>query len=510
MVQYIYKKAGGTILKYISTRSDEAVSAEEALLLGLAKDGGLYLPDQLPKPFIDFDQIKDFSYAELATFILAPFLPDIPVEDLRSLVQKAYEDTFDTDEIVPVKRITEAFSVAEMFHGRTCAFKDLALSLFPYLLVWAKGKNKKIKKVLILTATSGDTGKAALEGFRDVPGVDIMVFYPSEGVSPLQKDQMQKQVGHNVSVVGIDGHFDDAQSALKEIFNSSLRSEMEEKGIYFSSANSINIGRLLPQIVYYAWIWLKAVKNHSIEKNEPFNVVVPTGNFGNILSAWLAKQIGVPVGKLICASNENKILADFFATGVYDMHRPFHVTESPSMDILISSNFERFLSYVVCDKKQIVKDMKDLKETGVYSISPEALKRAIGEITGEWASPNEMEEAIRRMYDDYDYLIDPHTAVAYAVYHKLRRRGEIPRHTHTVIIATAHPYKFPFAMAEALGMKSEGTPYDVLRQLEKETNVAIPSALGALEEKEKRFTKTISKDEVESVVEFYAKQLLER
>ena len=221
-------------MKYISTRSDEAVSAEEALLLGLAKDGGLYLPDQLPKPFIDFDQIKDFSYAELATFILAPFLPDIPVEDLRSLVQKAYEDTFDTDEIVPVKRITEAFSVAEMFHGRTCAFKDLALSLFPYLLVWAKGKNKKIKKVLILTATSGDTGKAALEGFRDVPGVDIMVFYPSEGVSPLQKDQMQKQVGHNVSVVGIDGHFDDAQSALKEIFNSSLRSEMEEKGIYLS------------------------------------------------------------------------------------------------------------------------------------------------------------------------------------------------------------------------------------------------------------------------------------
>ncbi len=327
-------------MKYISTRSGETKTAEEALLQGLAKDGGLYLPDKLPEPFFDYEKIKNLSYPELASFILTPFLPEISEEELSIFTKTAYTGNFETDEVVPVRKINEDFSIAEMFHGKTCAFKDLALSLFPYLLDWAQKRQKKSKRILILTATSGDTGKAALEGFRDVPGIDIMVFYPSHGVSPLQKDQMQKQLGENVKVVGINGNFDDAQSMLKQIFAGSLRESSEENGILFSSANSINIGRLLPQIVYYVWIWIKLVKDGAINKGESFNVVVPTGNFGNILAAYIAKRIGTPINQLVCASNENHVLADFFETGTYDIRRDFHLTESPSMDILISSNFE--------------------------------------------------------------------------------------------------------------------------------------------------------------------------
>ena len=264
-------------MRYRSTRSEEKISAPQALLQGLAKDGGLYVPEMLPVPFIEYNSLKDLSYKELASFVLKRFLTDIPENDLKKLTDAAYTGTFAAKEIVPVKRMTDAFSVAEMFYGRTCAFKDLALSLFPYLLVWAKAQENDGKQILILTATSGDTGKAALEGFRNIPDINIMVFYPSDGVSPLQKDQMQKQSGNNVRVAGIDGNFDDAQSALKRIFMSGLREEASEKGVLFSSANSINIGRLLPQIIYYVWIWLQLRKNHSIGENERFNVVVPGG-----------------------------------------------------------------------------------------------------------------------------------------------------------------------------------------------------------------------------------------
>lgn len=349
-------------MRYRSTRSEEKISAPQALLQGLAKDGGLYVPEMLPVPFIEYNSLKDLSYKELASFVLKRFLTDIPENDLKKLTDAAYTGTFAAKEIVPVKRMTDAFSVAEMFYGRTCAFKDLALSLFPYLLVWAKAQENDGKQILILTATSGDTGKAALEGFRDIPDINIMVFYPSDGVSPLQKDQMQKQSGNNVRVAGIDGNFDDAQSALKRIFMSGLREEASEKGVLFSSANSINIGRLLPQIIYYVWIWLQLRKNHSIGENERFNVVVPTGNFGNILAGWMAKEIGVPLGQLICASNENKVLTDFFETGVYDINREFYLTESPSMDILISSNFERFLYYVLGSADKVAAAMKALNK----------------------------------------------------------------------------------------------------------------------------------------------------
>ena len=467
-------------MRYRSTRSEEKISAPQALLQGLAKDGGLYVPEMLPVPFIEYNSLKDLSYKELASFVLKRFLTDIPENDLKKLTDAAYTGTFAAKEIVPVKRMTDAFSVAEMFYGRTCAFKDLALSLFPYLLVWAKAQENDGKQILILTATSGDTGK----------------------------DQMQKQSGNNVRVAGIDGNFDDAQSALKRIFMSGLREEASEKGVLFSSANSINIGRLLPQIIYYVWIWLQLRKNHSIGENERFNVVVPTGNFGNILAGWMAKEIGVPLGQLICASNENKVLTDFFETGVYDINREFYLTESPSMDILISSNFERFLYYVLGSADKVAAAMKALNKEGRYAVSEEELADALGEITGGWASSEDMKRAMKAVYESYDYLMDPHTAVAYAVYHRLRREGKIERHSHTVIISTAHPYKFPGIVAEILGLDETGTPYDVLRRIEKKTGIPIPFQLGDLEMKEKRFIDTIGKDDVADAVSEYMDDIM--
>ena len=495
-------------MKYRSTRSDETVTAEEALVKGLASDGGLYVPEELPAPFLDADLLKDMSYEELAAYVLSHFLTDIPVDDLKKLTHEAYTGTFETTEVVPVKTLSESFSMAEMFHGRTCAFKDLALSLFPYLLVYAKKKQKDGKEVLILTATSGDTGKAALEGFRDVPGVHIMVFYPSHGVSPLQKDQMQKQLGDNVKVVGIEGNFDDAQGTLKKVFGSTLREESEKKGVLFSSANSINIGRLLPQVVYYVWIWLRLLRSGSIGPREAFNVVVPTGNFGNILAAWIAKQIGTPIGELICASNENKVLADFFATGTYDINREFHLTEAPSMDILISSNFERFLYFMTGSRNTVAEDMKKLKETGIYSVDEESMKTIDDTMKGGWASTEAMEKAMSDVYEKYDYLMDPHTAVAYAVYDNMRRNGKIPRHTHTVIISTAHPYKFPGVVAKTLGLSPAENPYDTLRAIEEKTGIAIPKQLGELEKRKQRFTDVVDRTKMADAIADYVEEII--
>lgn len=496
-------------MKYRSTRSNEIVTAEEALVKGLADDGGLYVPEFLPAPFLHADELKDMTYEELAAFALSHFLTDIPEEELKKLTHSAYTGTFETKDIVPVKPLSQAFSMAEMFHGRTCAFKDLALSLFPYLLVYAKKDEKDDQEILILTATSGDTGKAALEGFRDVPGVHIMVFYPSHGVSPLQKDQMLKQLGSNVKVVGIEGNFDDAQGTLKQVFGSSLRKEEAEKGVLFSSANSINIGRLLPQVVYYVWIWLKLLKNGSIGDHESFNVVVPTGNFGNILAAWLAKQVGAPIGRLICASNENKVLADFFETGVYDINRPFYMTEAPSMDILISSNFERFLYYLTGSAEQVRESMDKLKKEGKYEVSKEAFAKADMEMMGGWASPEDMAHAMSEVYENYDYLMDPHTAVAYAVYNHLRREGEIPRHSHTVIISTAHPYKFPGVVAKALGLKEMVSPYDTLREIADKTGIPVPKQLGELENRPKRFMETVDRKDMADTIRSYADEICE-
>ena len=482
-------------MKYISTRSGETVSSAAALLRGLAADGGLYIPENIPAPFLRYEDIAEKSYEETAVNVLRRFFTDIPEDELTEIVGRAYADTFNTREVVPVRPVNQAFSVAELFHGRTCAFKDLALSLFPHLLLWAKKHEKETKKILILTATSGDTGKAALEGFRDVPGTGILVFYPAFGVSPLQQEQMQKQTGGNVRVTGIEGNFDDAQGCLKKIFsNPAARAAAAEKGVLFSSANSINIGRLFPQVVYYVWIWMQLIRNGSIGREETFDVAVPTGNFGNILAAWYARRIGTPIRKLICASNKNRVLADFLKTGLYNRKREFYETDSPSMDILVSSNFERFLYYITNGEKDVKAAMSSLDSKGEYRISEKQLKAANEEIIGGWADDAESRAAIAEMYENYEYLIDPHTAVAYSVYEGLRKKGGLPRRQHTVITATAHPYKFPFVMAQSLGIGEETGAYDMLRAIEKKTGVPIPEPLSVLEKRPLRFTEVIPKD----------------
>lgn len=494
-------------MKYKSTRSGETVTSAEALLKGLAADGGLYLPEKLPAPFVSYEEMKDFSYQETAVYVLRKFFTEIPEEELASFVRSAYGNTFAVREIVPVKTLSESFSMAEMFHGRTCAFKDLALSLFPYLLTWAKGYCEEKRRVLILTATSGDTGKAALEGFRDVDGTNILVFYPSHGVSPLQQDQMQKQLGANVSVCGIEGNFDDAQSTVKKIFSAGLTEEEGGDAVVFSSANSINIGRLFPQVVYYVWMWLSLVRSGSVGQKEAFNVVVPTGNFGNILAAWVAKRLGTPIGQLVCASNDNHILSDFFATGTYDKRREFHLTKSPSMDILISSNFERFLYYMEGDRTKVADAMKKLREEGVYSVGEDVMEKVSAEMMGGWADGAAMESAISDVYEKYDYLMDPHTAVAYAVYNDMRRKGKITRGTHTVIVSTAHPYKFPDAIAGALHIDVSGSAYDKLRTISDATGIAIPAQLSSLEDAPVRFGGVIGRDDMDAFVKDYAKSI---
>lgn len=492
-------------MKYKSTRGSECVSVSEALLKGLASDGGLYVPEILPGRFLDKQYLKGLSYEETAQYVLGAFLPDIPKKALADMIHRAYADTFSSSDIVPLRTLSSSFSVAELFHGRTCAFKDLALSLFPYLLTWAKKNMKETRDVLILTATSGDTGKAALEGFRDVPGTRIQIFYPEHGVSPLQKEQMRKQEGNNVDVVGIEGNFDDAQSALKKIFSDhDIRRRASDAGVVFSSANSINIGRLYPQVVYYVWIWMQLIRNHAIQEDESFDIAVPTGNFGNILAAWYAEKIGVPVRRLICASDRNKVLADFLNSGIYDTDRPFYETESPSMDILISSNLERFLYEISKDSRQVQSYMEDLRMKGRYVLSAESLQQIHHVMRGGWADDSQMREAVAEVYQKYHYLMDPHTGVAFSVYAALRKQGNIEEDIHTVIAATAHPYKFPDATAEALGMETEKDVYEILQHIAAATGVSIPAPLADMENKPVRFTQIIQKEQMPEAVLHYA------
>ena len=487
-------------MKYRSTRSSETVTALEALVKGLASDGGLYVPSELPAPFLAADDLMHLSYEELAAYVLSHFFTDIPEEDMKRLTHDAYTGTFETPEIVPVKTMSESFSMAEMFHGRTCAFKDLALSLFPYLLVYAKKQQKDGKEVLILTATSGDTGKAALEGFRDVPGVHIMVFYPSHGVSPLQQDQMQKQLGNNVKVVGIEGNFDDAQGTLKKVFGSDLRERSAEKGVLFSSANSINIGRLVPQIAYYVYAYAKLYANGVIAKDEKINIVVPTGNFGNILAAFYAKNMGIPVAKLICASNENKVLYDFFSTGTYDKNREFMLTSSPSMDILISSNLERLIYRIAGE--DAVKNaalMKELNTTGKYEITPE-MKEKLADFYGNYASEKETADTIRDLYEKTGYVIDTHTAVAASVYHKYKKDTN-DTDTKTVIASTASPFKFSRSVMDAIDPKYDSlSEFELVDELSRIGNVKIPQAIEEIRSAEVRHKTVCEVEEMPEVV----------
>lgn len=462
---------------YVSTRNaEEKVTASQAVLKGLAEQGGLFVPEEIPSLDVAVETLKDMTYQETAYEVMKLFLTDYTEEELRKCIEKAYDGKFDTSEIAPLVKAQDV-SYLELFHGATIAFKDMALSILPHLLITAARKNHVTNDIVILTATSGDTGKAALAGFAGVEGTKIIVFYPKDGVSPIQQKQMVTQKGDNTFVVGINGNFDQAQTGVKQMFSdSALAKEMEAAGYQFSSANSINIGRLVPQIVYYVYAYAKMVKCGEIKDGEKMNVVVPTGNFGNILAAFYAKNMGLPIGKLICASNENKVLYDFFATGTYDKNREFILTSSPSMDILISSNLERLIYRIAGDSAAKNRElMKSLQEDGKYTIT-EDMRAQLADFYGNYASEEETSAVIREIYEETGYIIDTHTAVAASVYKKYQK--ETGDSTKAVIASTASPYKFTRSVMMAIDDKYDSRPdFELVDELEKLSKVKVPQAI---------------------------------
>ena len=445
-------------MKYYSTRNKQIkVSGMEAILQGIAQDGGLFVPEYIPK-LTNLKALEGFSYRRLAAQILGLYFEEYSEEQLKKYVEGAYTEKFHWKEPVRIRE-NGGIHFLELFHGPTLAFKDMALTVLPHLLLGALERKGIEEEVVILTATSGDTGKAALEGFRDGPGVQVIVFYPEEGVSEMQNLQMVTQKGKNTHVVALKGNFDDAQNGVKKIFGDEKYGEMlREKGYRLSSANSINIGRLIPQIVYYIYGYLKMVENGNITQGEEINVAVPTGNFGNILAAYYAREMGLPVAKLICASNDNKVLADFFETGTYDRKRKLHLTSSPSMDILISSNLERFLYHVSGEEDTLISDlMKSLSETGSFQWS--GVKEM--DIYGGFAEEDAVSESIRTMYSENGYVMDPHTAVAYSVYEKYRK--ETGDEKSVLLASTASPFKFPEKVLSSLG---RALPKDLFERIE--------------------------------------------
>lgn len=461
---------------YRSTRnSDTRITASMAILKGLAEDGGLYVPVEIPKLSVGFDVLKDMTYQETAYCVMKEFFTDFTEDELKECIRKAYDSKFDVEEIAPLAKVEGTYYL-ELFHGATIAFKDMALSILPHLLTTSAKKNNVKNDIVILTATSGDTGKAALAGFADVPGTRIIVFYPKNGVSKVQELQMVTQKGKNTDVVAIHGNFDQAQSGVKELFeDKELAKELDEAGYQFSSANSINIGRLVPQVVYYVYAYAKLLQNEEIAKDEFINVVVPTGNFGNILAAYYAKNMGVPIKKLICASNENKVLYDFFNSGIYDKNREFILTTSPSMDILISSNLERLI-YLISeeDDKQDRKLMEELKTTGKYEIT-DTMKSKLSDFAAGYASEEEVRDTIAKVYKETGYVMDTHTAVAASVYYNYK--DSTGDDLKTVIASTASPYKFAGSVMEAIGEKNEDEEFKIIDQLHEKSGTAIPPAI---------------------------------
>lgn len=462
---------------YSSTRNaNDKVTASQAILKGLADDGGLFVPSEIPALDVSLKELAGMTYQQTAYEVMKLFLTDFTEEELKHCIDSAYDSKFDTEEIAPLVEAKSAYYL-ELFHGSTIAFKDMALSILPHLLITAARKNEVKNDIVILTATSGDTGKAALAGFADVKGTKIVVFYPKNGVSPIQEKQMVTQKGANTYVVGIKGNFDQAQTGVKQMFNDAdFAKLMDENGYQFSSANSINIGRLVPQIVYYVYAYAKLLGEGVIAENEPINVVVPTGNFGNILAAFYAKNMGLPIAKLICASNENKVLYDFFETGAYDKNREFMLTSSPSMDILISSNLERLIYRIAGnDAEKNAELMKALSTDGVYQITPE-MKAQLADFAGGYATEADTAKTIKELYDATGYIIDTHTAVAASVYNQYKAKtGD---DTKTVIASTASPFKFTRSVMKAIdaGYDTMGD-FELVDELSKIGNVAIPQAI---------------------------------
>lgn len=464
-------------LLYKSTRSNgTTVTASQAILQGLAKDGGLFVPTSSPVLDIDLDTLAGMSYQEVAYEVMKRFITDFTEEELKSCIERAYDDKFDTKEIAPIRK-EDGIYYLELFHGATIAFKDMALSILPHLMTTSAKKNHAKNDIVILTATSGDTGKAALAGFADVPGTKIVVFYPKDGVSPIQEKQMVTQKGDNTFVVGINGNFDDAQTGVKNIFgDKELEAEMEKAGFQFSSANSINIGRLVPQVVYYVYAYAKMYAAGEIKKDEKINVVVPTGNFGNILAAFYAKNMGVPIGKLICASNDNKVLYDFFETGIYDRNRDFILTTSPSMDILISSNLERLIFKIAGqDVSKNVEMMNSLSTNGKYEITEE-MKGQLADFYGNYATEKETAEEILSVYGKTGYIMDTHTAVASSVYRKYK--SDTQDKTKSIVASTASPYKFTRSVMGAIDKKYDSmTDFEQVDELCKLSKTPVPNAI---------------------------------
>ena len=486
---------------YNSTRNSSVkVSASQAILQGLSRDGGLFVPDHVPALNVPLSDLPGMDYRETALAVMKEWLSDFSADELRACVDGAYDDKFDNSLIAPLHH-TDGAEFLELFHGKTIAFKDMALSILPYLMTTAAKKQGVSNEIVILTATSGDTGKAALAGFADVPGTRIIVFYPKHGVSPIQERQMVTQTGGNVSVIGIRGNFDDAQSGVKAIFSDeALRAKMDAAGYQFSSANSINIGRLVPQIVYYVYAYGRMVKEGRIRCGEQINVTVPTGNFGNILAAYYAKRMGLPIGTLICASNENRVLTDFFETGIYDRRREFILTTSPSMDILISSNLERLI-YTACgeDSDQNLQLMNSLSQNGVYQI-PEAMREGLKDFWGGSASMKACAEKIRSLYETQQYVIDPHTAVAACVCDSYRQEHE--DETPMLIVSTASPYKFTRSVMEALcgAGKPDEDDLALADRLEKLSKVPLPDAVVQLKGAPVLHDTVIEAEEMEQTV----------
>ena len=462
-------------MNYRSTRDNSiSISSMDAIIKGISEDGGLFVPEYIPK-FENFDSFEGEGFSELAYKVLSIFLTDYREDELKFAVKKAYDEKFSSRDIVEIKKTNNAYFL-ELFHGPTSAFKDMALQIMPHLLHFALKKKEIKEKIVILVATSGDTGKAALEGFKDIEGIEVVVLYPNKGVSDIQRAQMQTQTGDNLHVIAINGNFDDAQNEVKSIFSDKeYNDRLLENGFRLSSANSINIGRLIPQITYYFYAYLKMLENKEIKMNEEINIVVPTGNFGNILAAYYAKEMGLPINRLICASNDNNVLTDYFNLGEYNKNRELLLTSSPSMDILISSNLERFIYHISDgDDKLVNQKMKELSENGKYSTEKISNKL----ISAQFINEEEVSYWIKRVFKEDNYVMDPHTAVAYGAYQKYIQKTQ-DKHK-TLIASTASPYKFPAKVLNSIGIRQPENDFLAMEILEKNTDAKFPEKLREL------------------------------
>ena len=489
-------------MQYISTRNPlHAVSAPEAIIEGIAPDGGLYIPKDPDYSAFDWKALLSLDFRTIAERIFSFYFGELP--DIASVVEKAYGKRFDTEEITPLVKVGDRY-VLELFHGPTSAFKDVALQALPLLLSEAKKYQGNTQETVILVATSGDTGKAALEGFRDVPGTRIIVFFPDGGVSTVQRAQMVTQEGANVLSAAVRGNFDDTQTGVKQIFVREKTEGIPGADAALSSANSINIGRLVPQIAYYFKAYSDLVNMGVIQAGDPVDYTVPTGNFGDILAGYLAMRMGLPVGKLICASNQNNVLTDFIRTGIYDKNRPFYRTTSPSMDILVSSNLERLLYFLSDGQDVPVKElMEQLGGSGKYTVSERFLEKLQALFACGFADETETEETIREVFSEYHYLLDPHTAVGWKVADVYLKENGLSR--PNVVLSTASPYKFPEAVLNALQEPHGDDEFEMMELLHEKTGVCIPENLASLRGKKERFTDVVDKD---AMYEYVRSQLI--